>query len=160
MTNGSEGTVTGFVYQENNDVSGIEIEMNSTKFALDGLKPNTIIIKRSSAQANITVVGKSTKVAWKRSQFPISEGFCITDYKAQGATLPAAYINLREGSGVSTYVKLSRTKSAASTFIMEGFTLENLKVTNPIGYTEWKIASLAPGLLATAKELNNITMFE
>jgi hypothetical protein len=139
VTNGSIGTLKNmFRDQTQGAIVALEIEMKvKNEFQIPGLSKNTIIVKRSEAVGRIQLSDKR-QFEYKRLQFPIAEGFAITDYKCQGSTLPRAILSLQGGRGVSTYVKLSRTKSRAHTFLMDGFTLSDLSINPPAYYSTWR----------------------
>jgi len=133
VNNGSEGILQDVLYDAStNKPKALLVEMLDADFEVEGLPKNTIIVERDVASTNREIEKKL--VAWKRHQFPITEAFCITDYKVQGLTMPRALVKLGDGRGVSAYVKLSRTKNRATTFILDGFTLNDLKITVPDGY--------------------------
>jgi ATP-dependent exoDNAse (exonuclease V) alpha subunit len=132
VNNGSDGILRDVVYDSSDKVIALQIEILDGDFQVDPLPKNHIYVKREGTTGNFKF-GTAT-IPWRRAQFPISEGFCLTDYKVQGATLQRAIVDLKSSRGVSTYVKLSRTKNRATTKIMEGFTKENLNITVPAGY--------------------------
>lgn len=133
VNNGSEGILRDVLYDSfNNQPKALVIEIIDGDFEVEGLPRNTILVKRDTATCQKTF--GTAKVAWKRHQFPITEAFCITDYKVQGLTLPSALVKLGDGTGVSAYVKLSRTKNRRTTRILDGFTLKDLTITVPDGY--------------------------
>ena len=133
VNNGSEGILRDVLYDAtNNQPKALMIEMIDADFEVEGLPKNTILVQRDTTTCQ-KVFGNA-KVAWKRHQFPITEAFCITDYKVQGLTLPSALVKLGDGNGVSAYVKLSRTKNRETTRILDGFTLKDLTIVIPDGY--------------------------
>jgi ATP-dependent exoDNAse (exonuclease V) alpha subunit len=132
VNNGSDGILRDVVYDSSDKVIALQIEILDGDFQVDPLPKNHIYVTREGTTGNFKF-GTAT-IPWRRAQFPISEGFCLTDYKVQGATLQRAIVDLKSSRGVSTYVKLSRTKNRATTKIMEGFTKENLNITVPAGY--------------------------
>jgi hypothetical protein len=138
VTNGSSGIIQDIKYGINQRPTALYITMLNCDFQVEGLEPNTVIIKTQEESGTITMRNLNLTMKWKRKQFPISEGFCITDYKSQGSTIENALISLSDSKRVSTYVKLSRTKNRIGTTVMPSFTLDNLKITMPNGYLDWR----------------------
>ena len=135
--NGSQGILTGLVFDEINEIQALKIRLNSVeRFQIDGLDENTIIVERKSHQEYVSY--RDVYYQFTRSQYPIREGFCWTAHKAQGCTLNKAVLCLNDRGGTSAYVKLSRTKTSRSTFIMPGFTIDNLVINRNPDYTAWR----------------------
>ncbi|KAJ2987836.1 hypothetical protein HDV02_005929, partial [Globomyces sp. JEL0801] len=163
VVNGGTGILRGVVCNSKRQIEALQIYIpptqHSREWKIPGLPENTIYLKRVSTTESITLSnGKTFKL--RRQQFPITESFAITDYKSQGQTFGAAIINLSDGRGVSTYIKLSRTKNAANTFLMDGYQLDDLKIEYPKGYKEWRVSYLEPGIVATRLFVSNITLFD
>jgi hypothetical protein len=136
VNNGSEGILRDVLYDAtNNQPAALMIEMVDADFEVEGLPKNTILVKRETNTCKKKFDSKD--VGWKRHQFPVTEAFCITDYKVQGLTLPSALVKLGDGNGVSAYVKLSRTKNRETTRILDGFTLKDLTIVVQDGYKVW-----------------------
>ena len=108
------------------------------QFQVEGLDKNNLLISKMTTYGTIKLKdGKLVEI--KRRQFPIQEGFASTDYKKQGSTCNYAIVDIRKGRGskdVSAFVKLSRTRSAATTYIIDGFSLSDLVLKKPAGYEE------------------------
>ena len=156
VCNGSEGTLRGFIFDEFNAIKALKIEVNPPiPFHLDGLDPNTIIIKRSRREGHFKL--KAESFDYVRTQFPIQEGFCWTAHKAQGCTLNKAAVWL-DDNGQTSYVKLSRTKSSASTFILPNFSINSLTITRNEDYEAWR-KTLAEGILHTNEAIDRIIAF-
>ena len=155
--NGSQGTLTGFIFDPENEVQALKVRVdNVSPFQIDGLDPNTIIVTRKKHRGCIK--HRNTLYEFSRSQFPIQEGFCWTAHKAQGCTLDKAVLCMNDTGGTAAYVKLSRTKTCASTFILPGFTIENLKIKTNQDYTAWR-KTLEAGILETNEVVNGIREF-
>jgi hypothetical protein len=138
IANGSEGVLTDIIYERTGRAIALQIYFPSAKmFSVEGLPLQTILLERQKASMTFHAK-KPGEWSFTRHQFPVQESFCSTDYKKQGQSLQRAIIDLTNGRGLSTYVKLSRTKRAESTYVLSGFTLKDLQITYPSGYDEWR----------------------
>lgn len=138
VVNGTDGILTDILFENNGNPLALQIQFPDVIFfQVEGLPCNTIIVERRTSSAKINS-SKDHSYTLTRSQFPVTESFCSTDYKKQGQSLSRALIDLKNGSGMATYVKLSRTKRANSTFILPGFTLNDLSISYPAGYDSWR----------------------
>jgi hypothetical protein len=137
IVNGTSGVLFDLKRISNGEVMYLDIHFPETMpFQVEGLLSNHLLIAKVRVSSSITLAD-GTVICFTREQFPIQEGFATTDYKKQGSTCKYAIIDVRRGKGtksVSTYVKLSRTKSAESTYIVDGFTKEDLLIEKPSGY--------------------------
>jgi hypothetical protein len=138
IANGSEGVLTDIIYETTGKALVLQIFFPSAKmFSVEGLPGQTILLERQKASMTMNAK-KPGEWSFTRYQFPVQESFCSTDYKKQGQSLQRAIIDLTNGKGLSTYVKLSRTKRANSTYVLSGFTLKDLQITYPSGFDEWR----------------------
>lgn len=132
VNNGSEGILRNVIYNTNDRIIALQIEIIGGNFHIPSLPANQIYVTRETISGMVDFGNDIYQM--RRSQFPVSEGFCLTDYKVQGATLPKAIVDLKGSKGVSAYVKLSRTKNRATTRILDGFTKDDLIIKVPDGY--------------------------
>ncbi|KAJ2987983.1 hypothetical protein HDV02_005845, partial [Globomyces sp. JEL0801] len=163
VVNGGTGILSGVICSPAQVITALQVyippQTVDKVWTIEGLPPNNILLKRVSSTETITLsCGKRFRL--RRNQFPITEAFAITDYKSQGQTFPFAIINLADGKGVSTYIKLSRTKNASNTFLMDGFRLRDLQIEYPEGYDEWRSIFLEPGIFYTNTWVEQITLFD
>ncbi|KAJ2990666.1 hypothetical protein HDV02_004228 [Globomyces sp. JEL0801] len=139
IANGSLGRIEAVLGNSNGRVLALKVFVppisQSQSLGLPGLEPNKSILERLTATETYKLSnGKAFTL--RRMQFPITEALSITDYKPQGQTYQSAILNLSDVKGVSTYIKLRITKNAASTYILDGYHLNDLEITYPMGYNE------------------------
>jgi ATP-dependent DNA helicase PIF1 len=85
------------------------------------------------------------------TQFPVSLGWAITIHKAQGKTIEAVHINLREGSRLSlpgqAYVAFSRCRSLDNLSISRKLSVEDFPAPKTAAASIWAaISSFSDGL--------------
>ena len=139
VVNGSIGHLTAFHHDEYGNLEAIELNFPNLNFKIPGLEKNSLIFCREKIPHTITQY--CTKFDYIREQFPVSEGFCLTDYKKQGATVQThSVVSLTSGSknDMSVYVKLSRSKSSEKTFIDGEINLKILQMKKPEGYDHFR----------------------
>ena len=137
IVNGTVGNLKAFHQDELGNLEAIEINFPTLNFQAASLERNCLLFSRVKAEGTIKF-GK-TRIKYQREQFPVYEGFCLTDYKKQGATVQTHAIMALDGNGMSSYVKLSRTKTSAQTFIDGEITLQSLKMSKPSGYEAFRL---------------------
>jgi hypothetical protein len=117
VVNGAEVTIPKIHLERFGVAVALEVHVKNQDFAIEGLPPNTIWILRKKASESFRKTDGTT-VQIQSHQFPVTEGFASTAHKKQGSTLSRAILCLEKGQGVSSYVKLSRTKRSSDTFII------------------------------------------
>jgi hypothetical protein len=138
VVNGAEVILRDIHYDIHHKPLALEVEVQTIQFQIPNLPANHIWIQKKKVSTTFTKLDGST-VTIQRIQFPVTEGFASTAHKKQGSTLSRAVVSLQKGQGVSTYVKLSRTKRAANTFILGDVTLKNLSIKPPTGWVQFRL---------------------
>ena len=108
----------------------ILVKMARTRASrLPGLEDNVIPIQPASCTIPISLrasSGKSVRRTVQRRQFPMTLGYALTDYRAQGQTIPYVIIDIaRPPSGkldlFNLYVALSRSRGHHSVRLLRDF---------------------------------------
>jgi hypothetical protein len=102
-------------------------------FAADFDQLSTSVMPIFPIERSISVKGLSVR----RKQIPICPAFCLTDYKVQGSTLPAAILDLKNDPArrgqdshrkyCSLYVQLSRLRSFQGLYLLQNITTDDLR---------------------------------
>jgi hypothetical protein len=148
VVNGAEVKLQKIHYDNRSHPIALEVIVSGKDFKIDSLLPNTVWIERKKTQCSFLKLD-GTKVQIQRNQFPVTEGFASTAHKKQGSTLSRAVISLSNGRGVASYVKLSRTKRTADTYILEEISLKDLKINPPSGWLQFNEHMRMKSLLTT-----------
>jgi hypothetical protein len=84
-------------------------------------------------EGSVTVKGYSVR----RKQVPMCPAFCLTEYKVQGLTLPAAILDLKDDPSIcgldhhrkycSLYVQLSRIQSSKGLHLLQKLDMKDLQ---------------------------------
>jgi hypothetical protein len=142
LVNGAEGVFHGFIFktgEEPNIGTGrdpiflhklpaaILMRFPEADFQLEGLPIGVAPIYPVSSTFEYASPGYH-KMKIKRRSFPLTNAFAITDYNAQGRTMPHLIVDLRpppDGkiSFANTYVPLSRPREGANLLILAPFPL-------------------------------------
>jgi ATP-dependent exoDNAse (exonuclease V) alpha subunit len=139
VVNGSIGIFRAVHHDEQGHLHAIELHFPDLNFQVPGLPKSSLLFCREKTFGSLNI--HSVSCNFTRDQFPLTEGFCLTDYKKQGASVKTHAVISLEGNmrnDVSSYVKLSRSKSAATTFIDGNFQLSHLQIKMPSGYENFK----------------------
>ena len=107
---------------------------NCTKSFMD-LPPGVIPMFAASYSVeakDLLCRGKKTSLKFTRFQLPLLPAYAVTDYRAQGATLPRAIIDIGVPSSgslskTSIYVMLTRCRRLADLYILGGINYESMK---------------------------------
>ncbi len=155
VVNGSEVHLKDIHYDTSSVPIALEVLLPNGNFQVETLPPNCIWIQRKKTSQTFRKIDGS-EIIIQRNQFPVTEGFAATAHKKQGSTLHRAVLKLEGGKGVSSYVKLSRTKRAADTFIMGSISLSNLTIKPPNGWNAF-LDHLRNRMVSTLEKAENIT---
>jgi hypothetical protein len=143
ITNGASGEIVGIVLQENerptedspihvlqNVPVYILVKLTRTRLtALEGLEECVVPIEPSTVEIPIIMIqsGKKIKKTVRRTQFPITPAYALTDYRSQGQTLHKLLIDIQTPPGpkaltlFSLYVMMSRSPGRSSIRILRPF---------------------------------------
>lgn len=93
---------------------------------MEGLEANEIVVFPETRSIDLHIPASAgysrTRISVKRTQLPIQPSFAMTEFKAQGKTLPGAIIDLVDCVGSQApYVMLSRVTNLQNLFILRSF---------------------------------------
>lgn len=133
--NGSIGTVSGFVYDEDDEL-GVLVHFDNENEVL--IKRHTWQVEEYVSKEVINDDGKKEKVFKKKtigeySQIPLKLAYAITIHKSQGKTYDSVEYNAGRGcfSNGQLYVALSRVKDVSKLYITDGIIKDTDLITSP-----------------------------
>lgn len=127
IVNGSEGILKSVRYKLDDRgrriaTSAIVTVTKSSGDTLPGLPPYDVVVLPQSCYFTIKHPESRGEVTYKRRQLPLQPAFALTDYKAQGKTLPHAIVDLQSCTNPSSaYVMVSRVTSLDGLLILRPF---------------------------------------
>ena len=132
ITNGQEATVVGWQStigqhkQQILDVLFVELKAPPKSVQIDGLSENVVPLTRSSVSMTC-YFPDGQKLSISRSQVEVLPNFAMTDFASQGKTRPKNPVDLNNcRSHQAYYTALSRSSTAESTIILQGFDLKKI----------------------------------
>ncbi len=125
--NGMQGILKSVKYETGPDGSryatSCVISSDSVDCApLPHLSANEVVALRETTSFSIRLPTTGKNVTIQRSQLPVFPAFAMTDYKAQGKTMPLVILDLESSrSRQSAYVMLSRATSLETLLVLRPF---------------------------------------
>ena len=133
IVNGSEGILKSVRFTIDNDgkrhaTSCVVTVTKSSGLPLPHLEPFDVVVLEESINFSIKhpITGRLT--VFRRKQLPLLPAFALTDYKAQGKTLPKIIVDLQSCTNISSaYVMLSRATSLDGLLVLRPFDPKKLR---------------------------------
>jgi len=127
ITRGQEGYVCGWQStlgsknQQVLDTLFVKLKNPPKAIKFDDLPENVVPIPKTSTSIEVSLPN-DTKIRIVRSQVEVSLNFSMTDYSSQGKTRPHNVVDLNNlRTHQAYYTAISRSSSADSTLILQGF---------------------------------------
>ncbi len=127
VVNGMQGILKSVKYETGLDGTRYATSCVITSPSVDCsplpyLDENEVVALRETTSFSIRLPTTGKNVTIKRTQLPVFPAFAMTDYKAQGKTMPLVIVDLESSrSRQSAYVMLSRATSLENLLVLRPF---------------------------------------